>query len=74
MSIKTNVKLLRKAMVDKNITTISELARQSGVSRPKIHEYMREDSPLSTTFKRLCDFLDVDPSQAVIVDGENNEE
>ena len=61
-------------MVDKNITTISELARQSGVSRPKIHEYMREDSPLSTTFKRLCDFLDVDPSQAVIVDGENNEE
>ena len=73
MSVKTNVKLLRKAMIDKNINTISELAKQSGVSRPKIHEYMREDSPLSTTFKRLCNFLDLDPNQAIIIDGENIE-
>ncbi len=73
MSVKTNVKLLRKAMVDKNINTISDLAKQSGVSRPKIHEYLREDSPIATTFKRLCDFLEVDLDQAVIIDGENIE-
>jgi len=66
MAVKPNVKRLRKAMIDKDINTITELAKQSGVSRPKIHEFFREETPLSNTFLRLCEFLEVDPADVVI--------
>ena len=66
MAVKPNVKLFKKAMIDKDINTITELAQQSGVSRPKIHEFFREESPLSSTFQRLCNFLEIDVNDAII--------
>ena len=68
MAVKPNVKLLKKAMIDKDINTITELAQRSGVSRPKIHEFFREESPISSTFQRLCNFLEIDVNEAVIVE------
>jgi hypothetical protein len=66
MSIRPNTKMIRKAMIDKDIYTISDLSKKSGVSRPKIHEFMREETPISTTFIRLCNFLEIDINEAVI--------
>ena len=67
MGLKPNVKIIRKAMIDKDIKTITELAKQSGVSRPKIHEFLREETPISSTFRRLCLFLDIDINDAIII-------
>lgn len=75
MHIKPNTKLIRKAMIDKDIKTISELSLKSGVSRPKIHEYLREETPIATTFLRLCNYLDINIEDGIIIDenGDNIE-
>jgi hypothetical protein len=59
-------KYIRKVMIDKGIKSIAELSRLSGVSKPKIHEYLGGDTPLATTFVRLCDYLGIDPNSAII--------
>ena len=59
-------KYIRKVMIDKGIKSIAELSRLSGVSKPKIHEYLGGDTPLATTFVRLCDYLEIDPNSAII--------
>lgn len=74
MAVKPNVKIIRKAMIDKDIKTISELSKQSGVSRPKIHEFLREETPLSTTFIRLCKYLDIDIEDGIIIEESSNNE
>lgn len=63
-------KLIRKAMIDKGIKSIAELARLSGVSKTKIHDYLGGDTPLATTFVRLCSYLQIDPSTAIKKRGE----
>jgi len=52
-------------MIDKGIKSISELSRLSGVSKPKIHNYLGGDTPLATTFVRLCNYLEIDPNIAI---------
>ncbi len=74
MIITADSKVLRKAMIDKGINTITELSKSSGVSRPKIHEFMREEVPLSTTFIRLCNFLEINASEAVAMIKNNKED
>ena len=64
-------KYIRKVMIDKGIKSIAELSRLSGVSKPKIHEYLGGDTPLATTFVRLCDYLEIDPNSAIIKQEEN---
>lgn len=59
-------KSIRKAMIDKDIKSIAELSRLSGVSKPKIHEYLGGDTPLATTFVRLCSYLEIDPNKSVV--------
>jgi hypothetical protein len=66
-------KYIRKVMIDKGIKSIAELSRLSGVSKPKIHDYLGGDTPLATTFVRLCDFLEIDPNGAVTKQGENTD-
>lgn len=59
-------KKIRKTMVDKNIRTINELSRLSGVSKPKIYEFLNGKSPLQTTFVRLAEFLEIDPNELIV--------
>lgn len=63
-------KILRKKMIDLDIKSINELASKSGVSKPTIYEYLNKKSPLSATFVRLCDFLELDPSELLTLDEE----
>lgn len=57
---------IRKTMIDKNIRTINELSRLSGVSKPKIYEFLNGKSPLQTTFVRLAEFLEIDPNELIV--------
>ena len=59
-------KKIRKTMIDKNIRTINELSRLSGVSKPKIYEFLNGKSPLQTTFVRLAEFLEIDPNELIV--------
>lgn len=65
-NIIVNEKKLRKKMIDLDIKTINELAIKSGVSKPTIYEYLNGKSPLSATFIRLCNYLNVDPYEILI--------
>ena len=56
-----NEKEFRKRMIDLNIKTINELSTKSCVSKPTIYEYIHGRSPLSASFIRLCDYLNVNP-------------
>lgn len=55
-------KQLRRIMIDKGIKTINELAQKSGVSKPTIYDYINGKSPMSEAFIRLCQYLEVKPS------------
>jgi transcriptional regulator with XRE-family HTH domain len=59
-------KKIRKTMIDKNIRTINELSRLSGVSKPKIYEFLNGKTPLQTTFVRLAEFLEIDPNELIV--------
>ena len=59
-------KKIRKTMIDKNIKTINELSRLSGVSKPKIYEFLNGKTPLQTTFVRLAEFLETDPNELIV--------
>ena len=59
---------MRERMKLKNIDSITELAIKSEVSKPKIHQYLRGDSPLATTFIRLCEYLNVEPNEVLKVE------
>ncbi|KNF09126.1 Cro/C1-type HTH DNA-binding domain-containing protein [Gottschalkia purinilytica] len=59
-------KKIRKTMIDKNIKTINELSRLSGVSKPKIYEFLNGKTPLQTTFVRLAEFLEADPNELIV--------
>ena len=56
-------KALRKMMIDQGIKTISDLSSRAGVSKPTIYEYLSGKSPLSSAFTKLCDCLEVSPSE-----------
>ena len=65
-------KKIRKIMIDKDIKSINELSRLSGVSKPKIYEFLNGRSPMQTTFIRLAKFLEIDPN-ALILEVEEHE-
>ncbi|MCC8025264.1 MAG: helix-turn-helix domain-containing protein [Clostridium sp.] len=76
--ITVDSKTIRKRMIDKDIKTLTELAQLSGVSKPKIHQYLSGKTPLATTFIRLCDFLELNPDELILfndihVDGSDTE-
>lgn len=66
--ITVDSKTIRKRMIDKDIKTLTELSRLSGVSKPKIHQYLSGKTPLATTFIRLCDYLELDPDELILFD------
>lgn len=59
-------KKIRKIMIDKKIKTINELSRLSGVSKPKIYEFLNGKTPLQTTFVRLAEFLETDSNELIV--------
>lgn len=65
MKLVADSKIIKKRMIDMDIKNVAELSRLSGVSRPKIHEYLKGISPLATTFSRLCNFLELSPDDAI---------
>lgn len=66
ITMRVNEKTIRRIMIDKDIKTINDLATKSGVSKPTIYEYLNGKSPLSEAFLRLCDFLEVKPSDVLV--------
>ena len=56
-------KALRKSMIDHGIKTINDLASRAGVSKPTIYEYFSGKTPLSGAFIKLCDCLEVSPTE-----------
>lgn len=44
----------------------NELSRLSGVSKPKIYEFLNGNTPLQTTFVRLAEFLEIDPNELIV--------
>ena len=66
--ITVDSKTIRKRMIDKDIKTLTELSQLSGVSKPKIHQYLSGKPPLATTFIRLCDYLELDPDELILFD------
>ena len=56
-------KALRKMMIDQGIKTINDLSSRAWVSKPRIYEYLSGKSPLSSAFVKLCDCLEVSPSE-----------
>lgn len=48
-------------MVEKNINTIEELSKKSGVSKPKIYDFLNGENPFNSTYIRFCEFLEVSP-------------
>ena len=65
-SLYLDEKQLRRIMIDKDIKSINELAQKSGVSKPTIYDYINGKSPLSEAFIRLCDCLEVKPTEILI--------
>lgn len=59
-------KIIRKRMIDKNIKSITELAKSAGISKPTIYEFLNGKSPYSALFIRLCDFLELEPKELLI--------
>jgi len=62
VKLKVNSQSFRELMKSRNINSLSDLAVKSDVSKPKIHQYLRGDSPLATTYMRLCNFFEIDPN------------
>lgn len=66
-------KAIRRRMVDMDVKTISDLAAKSGVSKPTIYDYLNGKSPLSVAFVRLCEYLELNPSE-VLMEAEDSME
>lgn len=66
-------KAIRRRMVDLDVKTISDLAAKSGVSKPTIYDYLNGKSPLSVAFVRLCEYLELNPSE-VLMEAEDSME
>ena len=65
-SVYVDEKQLRRIMIDKDIKTINELAQKSGVSKPTIYDYINGKSPMSEAFLRLCNYLEIRPSEILV--------
>lgn len=59
-------KAIRRRMIDMDVRTINELASKSGVSKPTIYDYINGKTPLSAAFVRLCEYLDLSPSDLLV--------
>lgn len=64
-------KAIRKRMVDFDVKTISDLAIKSGVSKPTIYDYLNGKTPLSVAFVRLCEYLELNPSEVLMESSED---
>lgn len=73
MKIIVDNKKFRKKMIDMNIQTITELSNLSGVSRPKIYQYLNGSNPFTTTFSRLCESLELNPIDLILVINDDKE-
>lgn len=57
---KTNIIELKKIMIDKNISTINELSRVSGINRNTLGDVMSgKCQPSSNTMVKLVDALEI---------------
>lgn len=55
-----------RRMIDLDVKTISDLASKSGVSKPTIYDYLNGKTPLSVAFVRLCEYLELSPSEILM--------
>lgn len=78
MNKKTTIKVseiaIRKKMLDLDIKTINELSEKSGVSKPTIYGYFNGQSPISTAFIKLCNFLESVPEEMLVTEVQEEEE
>ena len=70
MKIVVDEKTLRIIMIRNGINTISELSNKSGISRPTIMQYLHGKSPLSSSFIRLCQYLEIEPNSILKIEEE----
>lgn len=65
MSEITSEKQIRIAMAEQGITTISQLSKISGVSRPRLYKMFRGESPYQPSLIRVARALETAPSQLI---------
>ena len=73
MKVTVNDKLIRKKMIDMDIRTINQLATASGVSKPTIYDYLDGKSPLSSSFTKVCEYLNLSPLEVLTIDDSEGE-
>lgn len=65
MSEQTSEKQIRIAMAKQGVTTISQLSKMSGVSRPKLYKMFRGESPYQASLIRVARALETVPSRLI---------
>lgn len=60
-------------MIEKDINTIEELAKKSGISKPKIYDFLNGENPFNSTYIRFCEFLEVSPFELLEKERDENE-
>jgi len=62
-----NKKLIRTIMGNRNIKTQSELAGKLGITKNQLSVILSSRSnPIKSNYQKLCDFLDVSPTEVII--------
>ena len=56
-------KLVKTRMIDSEITSLSDLSRKSGVSRPKIYQLLKQRNPYQSSFVKIARALSVTPEE-----------
>lgn len=66
MTKEVSERLVRTHMAEADIRSVAELSRRSRVSRPKIYNLMRRESPYQPALVRVAEALGVSPEQLII--------
>lgn len=75
MKYQLNVKKLKQLMLDREIDSMVQLSKETGVSRTTIYEFLNGSSPFSKSFLRICDCLQSTPGELIekIAEEDENE-
>lgn len=63
-----NEKKLRIAMIIKDVYNLSELSALTGISRFTLAGYLKGKSPYTSSYLKLCTYLDVEPEDLIVSD------
>lgn len=53
-------------MIDLGIKSVNELSEKSNVSKPTIYEYFNGKTPITNSFEKLCDYLEIEAKSAIV--------